>query len=74
MIYATFRLQMTYRGKLMDDFCLKHIETCNKLYFIALQRFQTAKWPIRRKSLEMFQFQGEENEKGTIIYGFILLN
>ena len=47
MIYATFRLQMTYRGKLMDDFCLKHLEPCNILYFIALQRFQTAKWPIR---------------------------
>ena len=49
MIYATFRLQMTYRGKLMDDFCLKHLEPCNILYFIALQRFQTAKWPIRQK-------------------------
>ena len=43
MTYTIFRLQMTYRGKLMDDFCFKHLEPCNKLYLIALQRFQTTK-------------------------------
>ena len=25
MTYTIFRLQMTYRGKLMDDFCFKHL-------------------------------------------------
>ena len=43
MTYTIFRLQMTYRGKLMGDFCFKHLEPCNKLYLIALQRFQTTK-------------------------------